>query len=168
MSRIFGLSQKGGKEIDSNSFSASNPDDEFGEISYVDWMKNRDWHILSGWFSENEMVFSNTAPDDASFDCFNFSESHILSHTCKYLPGQEYKKFTQASWRCEGDVLSLSVAGTISVDVVTKNEKNESETKSKVKRKFMYDLDYIVTEITDRRFQIKKKNVLVSKEINSS
>jgi len=54
------------------------------------------------------------------------------------------------------------------LDVVTKNEKNQTETNAKVKRKFMFDIDFIVTEITDRRFQIKKKNVLVSKEINSS
>jgi len=71
--------------------------------------------FFSGWFSDSELIFSNSAADDSSFDCFNFSDSHILTHSCKYLPGQEYKKFTQASWRCEGEILSLSVAGTISV-----------------------------------------------------
>ena len=41
---MFSLSQKGTITLNFlSNFVASNPDDEFGEISYVDWIKNRNW-----------------------------------------------------------------------------------------------------------------------------
>jgi hypothetical protein len=102
-------------KFESLKHSASNPDDEFGPISFQDIISNKEWFFLNGWFSDSEIIFSNVAHDSSSFDCFYFSDGNLILHTKKNHPGEEYRNFTQSSWRCVDNILSISVAGTISV-----------------------------------------------------
>lgn len=148
------------------SKKASNIEEDIEAINYEQLLVGKEWFIHSGWFNTQEFVFVSTLPSDStSFDSFVFGEKNIVTHKTKKGPNEEKLHLEKASYKVEGSILSLSVSGLITLEFYEKKG-NEKILVSKPKKKVLYDLDFTIIEINDKRLRLHKANTLVCKELS--
>lgn len=148
------------------SKKASNIDEEIESINYEQLLVGKEWFVHSGWFNSQEFVLVSSLQNDTnSFDSFIFGDKNVVTHKTKKGPNEEKLHLEKASYKVEGSILSLSVSGIISVEYYEKKG-SERVLVNKPKKKVLYDLDWSIIEINDKRLRLHKANTLVSKELS--
>jgi hypothetical protein len=149
------------------SKKASNIEDEIEVVDYASLVVKREWYVHSGWFNANELVFTSSLSEEmaSSYDSFIFDEKNVVKHNVKKQPNEEQIHLDKGSYRIEGSTLSFSLSAIVSIEVYEKKDSNRVLVK-KPKKKILYDIDWTIIEVNDKRLRLHKQATLVAKELS--
>ena len=142
----------------------SSIDDEIEQFDYRDLIVGREWYVRSGWFNENEIIFVLEKPKETSYDCFTFLKGNtVVHHTLKSI-NEDTFKLEKGTYNIEASKLSLSLTFLVSISMYEKTG-SEKNLVTKVKRKALYDIDWDIIQINEKRLILKRNSVFISKEV---
>lgn len=125
------------------------------------------WHVNQGLpiFKTVDLVFTKEKPTIKNTQSFIFHlEGNITHQNIEVSTGEKYSTITTGEWVIERGLFKIKYEGSIYVDTMNRNEKNEYEKKTVLKRAFKGYAEYTLLETNEERFVIRRKGDAIYKE----
>lgn len=125
------------------------------------------WYVNQGLpiFKTIDLIFLKEKPSTKNIQSFIFhEEGNITQQNIDISTGEKYSTVSTGEWIIERGLFKIKYEGSIYVDTMNRNEKNEFEKKTILKRAYKGYSEYTILDFNEERFVLRRKGDAVYKE----